>query len=84
MVFPEEGFRGGGETICINLLLHFGHFHVQDTIVILDEGNRPHPHFPYCEIFVPLAALNRHYPTTALVLRVLEQRLLWMGDYKAW
>ena len=30
-------------TICTNLQIHFVHRHVRYTVVILEEGNRPHP-----------------------------------------
>ena len=34
---------------------------MQDTIIILDEGDRPCPRCPQCEIFVPQKDLNgRH------------------------
>ena len=32
--------------------------HVLDTVVILEEGNLPHPWFPQCEMIVPWRALN--------------------------
>ena len=31
-----------------NLWIHFLHRHVQDAVVILDEGNLPHPHCAHC------------------------------------
>ena len=37
---------GGGGLSSDNLWVHFLHCHVQDTIVILEEGNRPHPAAP--------------------------------------
>ena len=58
--FPEEfthlqhpmvGYQGGG-TNRTNLQVHFMHCHVRDTIVILEEGNRPYPCFPTCDMFV--------------------------------
>ena len=38
----------------------------RDAIMILEEGNRPHPRFPDYDIFFPRVALNRRHPTTAL------------------
>ena len=44
-----------------NLQVHFAHCHVQDTILILYEGNRPYPLCPKCNMFVSHKALNgRH------------------------
>ena len=37
-----EGCLGGASNR-INLRVHFAHHHVRDTIVILEEGNRPYP-----------------------------------------
>ena len=48
----------GQATMRTNLWIHFVHFHVQDTVVIMKEGNRPHPHCQTCEMFVPWAVLN--------------------------
>ena len=41
-----------------NLLVQFAHCHVQDTIVILEEGNRYYPLCPKCDMFVSHKALN--------------------------
>ena len=57
---------GVGETDRTNLRIHFLHCHVRDALVILEEGNHPHPWFPERENFVPWAALNRRHPTTEL------------------
>ena len=40
------------ETMCTNLWIHFMHRHVCDMIVIMEEGNRPHPRCPDCDMFV--------------------------------
>ena len=40
---PVEGYRGWVLTNN-NLQIHFVHHHVQETIVIMDEGKRPYPH----------------------------------------
>ena len=42
-----------------NLWIHFFHCHMQDTLVILEEENRPHPRRPACDMFVPWEAPNR-------------------------
>ena len=38
--------------------VHFVHRHVQDTVVMLEEGNLPHPRCPWCNLQVPRKALN--------------------------
>ena len=40
-----------------------GHF--RDTLIILEEGNLPHPWCPWCDILAPCKALNRRQVTTA-------------------
>ena len=41
--------------------VHFVHRHAQDTVVILEEGNLPHPRYPRCDLQVPTKALNGHH-----------------------
>ena len=65
---------GVGETDRTNLRIHFLHCHVRDALVILEEGNHPHPWFPERENFVPWAALNRRHPTTALCAQGEKQK----------
>ena len=44
--------------------VHFVHRHVQDTVVMLEEGKLPHPRCPRCNLQVPRKALNgRHLGT---------------------
>ena len=44
--------------------VHFWNRHVKDIVVILEEGNLPHPRFPLCDMLVPWKALNRMYMHT--------------------
>ena len=45
--------------------VHFLHRNVQDNVVILEEGNLPHPRCPQCDMLVPCHALKgRHLATT--------------------
>ena len=37
--------------------MHLWHQHIRDTMVILEEGNLPHPRFPLCDMLVPWKAL---------------------------
>ena len=41
--------------------VHFFHRHVQDTVIILEEGNLPRPRCPQCDMLVPWHALNRRH-----------------------
>ena len=50
--FPVEVFLGFA-VMRTAMWVHFIHWHVQDTMVILEEGNLPHPQCPQCDILVP-------------------------------
>ena len=54
--------------------VHFLHWHVLDTVVILEEGNLPHPRCPRCDILVPRRALNGRHPSTAQCARGAERK----------
>ena len=45
--------------------VHFVHRHVQDTVVMLEEGNLPHPWCARCDMQVPRKALNGRHLGTA-------------------
>ena len=49
---PIEGCPGWEETSTA-MRFHFFHRHVRDTIIILEEGNLPHPWRPQCDMLVP-------------------------------
>ena len=49
--------------------VHFVHRHVLETVVILEEGNSPHPRCDRCNIQVPRRALNGRHPGTAQCLK---------------
>ena len=51
---------------------------MQDTIEILEEGNRPHPRGPRCDMFVPRRALNFHHSATEIWRRGEERKQFWM------
>ena len=53
---------------------HFLHRHVLDTVVILEEGNPPHPRCPRCNMLVPWNTLNERNPATAQCARGAEQK----------
>ena len=61
---PVEGCPGVLATRTA-MLVHFVHRHIHDTVVILEEGNLPHPRCPRCDLQVPRKALNGHHLGTA-------------------
>ena len=61
---PVEGCPGTMETRTA-MRVHFVHLHVHDTVVMLEEGNSPHPRCTRCDMQVPRKALNgRHLGIT--------------------
>ena len=60
-----EGCRGRSSTR-VNLRIQFLHHHVRDKIVIMGEGNCPHPLCPACEIFVTWETTNKRHPKTVI------------------
>ena len=56
------------------------HQNFLDTVVILEEGNLPHPQCPRCNILVPWRALNGGHITTAQCSRRAESNQRRMTD----
>ena len=46
--------------------VHFWRRHVRDTIIILEEGNLPHPRCENCDMFVLWRALNGRHKSTMM------------------
>ena len=61
---PVEGCPGRVATR-MEMQVHFVHRHVLDIVVILEEGNFPHPLCARCNIQVPRRALNGWHLGTA-------------------
>ena len=58
---PHRGLDGWGFKSNQPPGSYFAHIHMRETIVILEEGNRPYPRCPKCKFFVSHEALNgRH------------------------
>ena len=53
---------------------HFVHRHVLDTVVMLEEGNFPHPRCAKCNMQVPRWELNRCHPWTAQCAKGAERK----------
>ena len=70
---PVEGCLGGASNR-INIRVNFAHFHARDTIVILEEGNRPYPRLPQCDMFVSHRSLNGRHLTTDFCRQGAERK----------
>ena len=54
--------------------VHFLHRHVLDTVVIMEEGNLPHPRCARCDVLVPRRGLNSRHPATVQCTRGAERK----------
>ena len=60
---PVEGCPGRAGTRTA-MWVHFWRRHVRDVVIILEEGNLPHPRCKNCDMFVPWRALNGRHKST--------------------
>ena len=54
--FPVKGCSRRAEmrtAMSTAMRVYFLHRHVRDTVVVLEEGNLPHPRCPRCDMLVP-------------------------------
>ena len=65
---PVEGCPGRA-VMWTAMRVNFIHRNVQDNVVILEEGNLPHPRCPQCDMLVPWRALNMRHLATAQCAR---------------
>ena len=70
---PVEGCPGTLATRTA-MQVHFVHRHVQDTVVMLEEGNFPHPRCARCDMQVPRKALNGRHLGTAQCAKGAERK----------
>ena len=70
---PVEGCMGRVATRTA-MRVHFVHPHVLDTVVILEEGNSPHPWCSQCDMQVPRRALNGRHLGTAQCHKGAERK----------
>ena len=54
--------------------VHFWRRHVRDIIIILEEGNFPHPRCENCDMFVPWRALNGCHKSTEMCRSGAERK----------
>ena len=71
--FPVEGFPGRAGTRTA-MRVHFWRRHVRDTIIILEEGNLPHPRCENCDMFVPWRTLNGRHKSTMMCKSGAERK----------
>ena len=64
--------------------VHFMHRHVQDTVVMLEEGNLPHPRCPRCDMQVPRKALNGRHMGTAQCKKGAERKRRRLAETETW
>ena len=60
---PVKGCSGRAAT-SEAMQVHFCHWHVRDIVVILGEGNLPHPRCSLCNVLVLLRLLNGMHQRT--------------------
>ena len=70
---PVEGCLGRAGTWTA-MTVHFWRIHVQDVVIILEEGNLPQPRCPRCDMQVSWRSLNRKHKSTAMCRSELERK----------
>ena len=71
--WPVEGCPGRVATRTA-MQVHFVHRNVLNTMVILEEGNFPHPRCARCNMQVPQRALNGRHPGTVQFHKGAERK----------
>ena len=64
--------------------VHFVHRNVQETVVMLEEGNLPHPRCPRCDLQVPSKALNGRHLGTAQCKKGAERKRRRLAEKETW
>ena len=54
--------------------VHYLYWHVLDTVVIMEEGNLPHPRCTRCDMLSPRRALNDRHTATNQLARGGERK----------
>ena len=76
---PVEGCPGQA-AMRTTMGVHFFHQHLRDTVIILEEGNLPHPRCPRCDMIVPWRALNRKHLAKAQCAKGVEGKRIQMAE----
>ena len=70
---PVEGCPGRAGTRTA-MKVHFWRLHVRDVVIILEEGNLPHPRCQQRDILVPWRSLNGRHKNTAMCRSGAERK----------
>ena len=70
---PVEGCPGRAGTRTA-MRVHFWRRHVRVTVIILEEGNLPHPWCENCDMLVPWRALNGRHKNKAMCKSGVERK----------
>ena len=54
--------------------VHLWRRHVRDVVIILEEGNLPHPRCPQCDMLVPWRSLNGRHKSIAMCRSGAEKK----------
>ena len=76
---PVEGCPGRAGTRT-TMQMHFCNRHVRDIVIILDEGNLPHPRCSRCDMLVPRRALNGRHHANAMCKKLSERKRRRMAE----
>ena len=60
--------------------MHYCNRHVRDIVIILEEGNLPHPRCSRCNMLVPWKALNSRHHATAMFKKGAERKRRRMAE----
>ena len=60
--------------------MHFCRRHFRYIVIILEEGNLPHPRCSQCDMMVPWRALNGKHHDTAMCRSGEEQKRWWVAE----
>ena len=64
--------------------VHFMHWHVHDTVFILEEGNLPLPQCPRCDLQVSRKALNGRHLVTLQCQKGAERKRRRLTETETW
>ena len=78
---PVEGCRGRVVTRAA-MRVQFLHRHVRYTIIIMEEGNLPHPRCPRCDMMVPWRDKNEWHVNTAHCAKGAERKRRRLAEEK--
>ena len=70
---PVEGCLGRSGTRTA-MQVHFWRRHVRDIVIILEEGNLPHPRCTNCDMFFPWRALNGRHKSIEMCRRGADKK----------